>query len=368
MDEHGMRPDMDEHGMRRPGEVGPGGFSTLQLRVDRATGEADAPGRTLYCTGVDGTELRVAVDEGPDAERSWTTGQWYSFDGIARSRTHRAELLLSPDDGRAERTDTPEHGAHYSPAAVEEPWLIQLGTNDEVLGVTVGLRPSDGRRRARADDPGSFEVGAVCLAPCGGADEATVYHREDSDTRDEHLLLQHVTDDLSENKGATLVTHGTTRLPLEMLRARLDRAAGGDVVDSGAAQVLDGCFHANLARVAARRGVETLWSAAERLGIEVSPVLVDDYDIGLAPADWREGWNTDDSPPSGDSDPRMTDRDYATLVQRYLDAADESPEVMELAQCLKAHVRAEWSLLREVVASGAVDRLACSRLARPRAR
>jgi hypothetical protein len=354
---------MDEPEMRHPREIGDENVSTLPLRVDRVRDSTSGFGQTLYCTGADGIELRVTVDGVSDANRSWKTNQWYSFENVVQSRTHGTELLLPSEDGGAERIDTPEHRTHSSPVESEDPWLIQLGASDEVLGVTVQLRPTDAISGVRADDPASFEVGAVCLAPCGGSAEATIYHREEPDARDEQLLLQHVASDLSERKEATLVTRGVTRLPLEMLQARLDRAAGGDIVDAGAAQVLDGYFHANLSRVAARRNLDTLRSAAERLNIERSPVSLDDYDIGLDPVDWREGWKIDDSSLSSDSDPRMTDRDYATLVEQYLGTDEESHRTAELARCLKAYVRADWSLLCAVVASDAVDKLACSRLA-----
>ncbi len=353
---------MDEHAVRYPVEVAGETVSTLPLRVDRVVDGTEVTGQLLYCTGADGTELRVAVGEGPNVDRRWNTNRWYSFDGIGRAETRKAELLLSPEDGRAERIDTPEHGMQASPTDPDDPWLSQLGTSSEVLGVAVQVRPTGERRDVRAGDPESFEIGAVCLSPCGSTEEPTIYHREAPDTRDEHLLLQHVADDLAANQGATLLTRGTTPRPLTVLQTRLERAAAGDVVDSGAAQVLDGCFHANLTRVAARRGADTLRAVAEQLDVDVSPVLLSDYDIGIAPADWRESWSIDDSPLSGYSDPQMTDRDYAVLVQRYLDAADESPAVRELARCLKAHVRADRSLLRELVASDAVDQLGCSRL------
>ncbi len=349
--------------MRRPGEVGNGGNCALPLRIDRVTDDTESFVQTLYCTGVDGTELRVAIDGVPATGRSWQTNRWYRFDGIARSRTLEAELLFPPGDGSADRIDEPESRTRPSPTETEDPWLIQLGTSDEVLGVTVQVRPTDGTTSARADDPESFEIGAVCFASCDGTDDATVYHREEPGSRDEQLLLEHVANDLSESRGATLVTHGTDPSPLEMLHARLDRAAGGDVVDSGAERVLDAQFHANLERVAAREELDTLGSAAERLDIETSPVSLADYDIGLDPVDWRDGWEVDTLSLSSVSDPRMTDRDYATLLERYLDADDGSLGATELARCLKAYAGSDCSLLCTLVASDAADQLACPRLA-----
>jgi hypothetical protein len=146
-----------------------------------------------------------------------------------------------------------------------------------------------------------------------------------------------------------------------MLRARLELAAGGDIVEAGAGRVLDGCFHADMRSVAARAGTEALTAAARRLGVEYSPVRLDDYDTGLDPADWREGWKTDEMSLSGVSDPRMTDRDYVALVERYL-RADEEPATTELGGCLKAHASAELSLLGDLATHEDTGGLACPRL------
>jgi hypothetical protein len=263
-------------------------------------------------------------------------------------------------------TDVPERGTHPPLSELDDPWLIQLGASDDVLAVTVQPRPTGRGAGVRAEDPETFEIGAVCLDYCDGAGDTTVYHREEPDTRDEHLLLEHVAEDISEAAGATLVVRGTDRSPLEMLHARLALAAEGDVVDAGAAEVLDDCFHANLWRVAARAGAGTLDEATGQLDIEVSPVSLDDYDIGVDPADWREDWETDVDSLSGVSDPRdprMSDRDYATLVERYLTVEDETMESAQLANCLKTYASADVSLLRELVTRGVADQLACPRLA-----
>ncbi|PSP24733.1 hypothetical protein BRC61_01455 [Halobacteriales archaeon QH_10_65_19] len=62
--------------------------------------------RTLYCTDVGGTELRVAIRGVPGADPSWES--------------------------------------------------------DDVVVLTVQPRPTDGSPSPRADAPESFEVGAVC--------------------------------------------------------------------------------------------------------------------------------------------------------------------------------------------------------------
>ncbi|ESS05480.1 MAG: hypothetical protein A07HB70_02524, partial [uncultured archaeon A07HB70] len=229
---------------------------------------------------------------------------------------------------------------------LDDPWLVQLGASETVVAVTVQPRPTDEVVDIRATDPETFEIGAVCFAYLDGPDETTVYHREEPDVRDEHLLLQHVVRDLSEVAGATLVTRGGDRSPLEMLRTRLVSAAEGDVVGGGADRVLDGCFHAELAAVAARAGADTLGDAARQLGVEFGPTLLDSYDLGTDPASLSGG--------------RMSDRDYATLVERYLGAEDDSPAA--LGRCLKDYASEDLGLLRGVTASGAADRLACSRL------
>jgi hypothetical protein len=335
--------------------------SVLLLRVERVTADENGVATTLYCTDVEGTELRVAIGDPPTAGPDWKTGQWYRFDGVVRSTTPGAELLFSAGDGGTERVAPPEGRPHPPPAELDDPWLIQLGASDEVVAVTVQPRPTDGTTIPRADAPETFEIGAVCFAHHGA--DATVYHREEPDTRDEHLLLQHVVADLSELEGATLVTHGTGRSPLGMLRARLELAAGGDVVDEGGGAVLDACFHADLARVANRAGDGTLTATARRLGIEHAPVRLDDYETGLDPVNWRDESKASESALSDVSDPRMIDRDYAVLVERYLGTDDESAAATELGRCLKAYASADLPLLEELAAHDATAQLGCPRSA-----
>lgn len=346
--------------MRCAREIGGGSRGALPLRVDRVVDDGDVT-RALYCTDVEGTELRVAVRGLPGADPSWESNRWYRFDGVVRSTSPGAELLFPAGVGSTERIDAPERRAYPPSADLDDPWLTQLGASDDVVVLTVQPRPTDGSRSPRADAPESFEVGAVCFAYPDGAGDTTVYHREEPDTHDEHLLLQHVVRDLSEAEGATLVTHGADRSPLGMLRTRLALAAEGDTVEAGAGRVLDGCFHADTGSLATRAGAETLTAAARRLGVEHSPVRLDDYDIGLDPADWREGWETDEMSLSGVADPRMTDRDYATLVERYL-RADEELATTELGGCLKAHASAELPLLGELATHEDTGCLACPRL------
>lgn len=346
--------------MRCTREIGGGSRGVLPLRVDRVVGDGDVT-RTLYCTDVEGTELRVAVRGVPGADPSWESDEWYRFDGVVRSTSPGIELLFPAGVGSAERIDAPERRAYPPRADLDDPWLIQLGASDDVVALTVQPRPMDGSQNPRADAPESFEIGAVCFAYPDGDNDTTVYHREEPDTHDEHLLLQHVVRDISEAEGATLVTHGADRSPLGMLRARLELAAGGDTVEAGAGRVLDGCFHADTGSLATRAGVETLTAAARGLGVEFSPVRLDDYDTGLDPADWREGWETDEMSLSGVSDPRMTDRDYAALVEQYL-RADEELAATELGECLKAHASAELLLLGELATHEDTGGLACPRL------
>ncbi len=212
----------------------------------------------------------------------------------------------------------------------------------------------------RVEDPETYEIAAVCFAYCDRSSDTTVYHREEPDTRDERLLLEHVVEDLSEAEVATLVTRGHDRFPLEMLYRRLTQASGGDIVGTGAERVLDGCFHATPESVPTRVEADTVVEAARQLGIEPDPVLLSDYNIGIDRADWRG--EVDTMPLSDVSDPRMTDGDYATLVERYLGPEDGSVDSAQLAHCLKAYASADLGLLRELVAHGAMDQLGCLRL------
>ncbi len=348
--------------MRPAREITENGNSALPLRVDQLTDDPGEPARTLYCTDIEGTELRVAIQELPTDDLPWETGEWYQFDGIVPSRQLGVELVVPSGDGSVERIDAPERQTHLSLAELDDPWLIQLDASDEIIAVTVQPRPMDGTASIRAEVPGTYEIGAVCFAYCDGAGDTTVYHREEPGPQDEHLLLQHVVEDLSEAGGATLVTHGGDRQPLEMLHTRLKLAAEGDIIDAGAERVLDDCFHANMESVAARAGAHTVRDAAQQLGIDVNPVLLSDYDSGSDPADWREDWESDTVSLSDVSNPRMTDRDYATLVERYLGDEDESAVSTELGRCLKAYASADLSLLCELGTSDATDQLGCPQL------
>lgn len=329
------------------------GATTLPLRVDQVAGGVDDPTRTLHCTDIEGTELRVRVRGSPPAGLSLETGNWYQFNGITRSGAG-AELLYG-ETGTTERIDPPDRQPQPPRSELDEPWLVQLGASNGLVAVTVQPRPTEEATAVSATDPESFEIGAVCLASPGESGEPTVYHREEPDVEDERLLLQHVVGDIAAAEGATLVT-GDRDAALELLYTRLAVAAGGDVIESGAQQVLGRCYHADLRGLTARLGVDSLADAAGQFGIDSNPVRLDDYDTGVDPAEWR-----DTSAAGGVSDPRMTDRDYAVLVERHL--ADEAVEPAALSRCLKTYAGAALPLLCELAGHGGVDRLGCPRLA-----
>jgi hypothetical protein len=336
--------------------------SAVPLRVDHVAGSQPAPISRIHCTDIEGTELPVTVRRPSTTDLSLETGEWYRFDGVVRSESLGVPLLFPSGDGTVERIDTPERRTHPPAADLDEPWLVQLGATDERIAVTVQPRPADPTESIRVGDPETFEIGAVCLASCDRSGDATVYHRENPDTRDERLLLEHVVEELSAAAGATLVTRGRDHVPLELLYRRLAQASGGDVVGPGAERVLNGCFHATPESVAIGATADTVVEAARRRGIEVDPVLLDDYEIGIDPVDWRGDWEVDAMPLSAVSDPRMTDRDYATLIERYLGPDEGSVDSAQLARCLKAYASADLALLRGLVAHGTMDRLGCPRL------
>lgn len=336
--------------------------SAIPLRVDHVADGPTEPMSTVYCTDIEGTELQVVVREPSTTGLPREAGAWYRFDGVVRSRSLGTHLLFPSGDSTVERIDAPERRGHPPMAERDAPWLAQLGASDDRIAMTVQPRPTGASKRIRVGDPETFEIGAVCFAPCDQSGDATVYHREEPALRDEELLLEHVVEDLSEAEGATLVTRGGNQSPLGLLYQRLTRASGGDVLAAGAEEVLHGCFHATTAGVAARSDVDTLVEAAHQLDVEVDTVLLSDYDIGVDPADWRENWEIDSTPLSDVSDPQMTDRDYTVLVEQYLDVGNESVDSAQLARCLKAYVSADLTLLRELVAHGAMDRLGCPRL------
>jgi len=349
--------------MRPSRESTDDGNSVVPLRVDRVADNPGEPARRLYCTDIEGTELRLTIRASSAADLPLETGEWYRFGGVVRAGSLEAELLFPPGDGSLERIDPPERRTPPSLSDADEPWLIQLGASEEIIAVTVQPRPTDVPRSVRAGDPETFEIGAVCFAYCDGSGDTAVYHREEPDTRDERLLLQHVVEDLSEAEGATLVAHGSDHSPLEMLYTRLALAARGELVDTGAERVLEECHHADPERVTVRAGADTLTGAARHLGIEVGPVLLDDYDIGVDLTEWREDWELGTLPLSDVSDPRMTDQDYATLVERYLGTGDGSAESTQLGQCLNSYASADLALLCGLVTHGTLDRLGCPQLA-----
>ena len=345
--------------MTCPEQVGPDGSSVLSLRVDRVTTDTENDGETLYCTGVDGTKLRVGVRNLREVDTHPETDRWYRFDGIARSESPGAELSFRPGDGSVEAVDVPER--RPVPSGLDDAWLIRLGAADDVVAVAVQPRPV-GQGGVRPDDPESFEIGAVCLAPCDGSGDTTVYHREEPDIRDEHLLLQHVVSDLSERAGMVLVTGGTARSPVELLHARTDRAAGAGVIRPGAEQALTAHFHANLDRITARTGADSLREATD-LDAGAGPVRLEEYDLAVDPADWRRESSVDGLPITDASDPQMTDHDYAKLLESHLDAGDDTTGSAALARCLKAHASRHLPLLRGVATGDSAGQVGCPSLA-----
>lgn len=337
--------------------------STLPLRVDSVATDGGEFTQTLFCTDCEGTELRVGVRGSGDATVLLDTRQWYRFDDVVRSTALGAELIVRADVGDAEQVDPPKRRSHPPLSELDEPWLTQLRASERVVAVTVRPRPMSGTTPPEAGDPEAFEIGAVCLGD-SDADETTVYHREEPEPRDEVLLLEHVVADLSEITEATLVTRGRDSTPLGLLRARLAAVSGGEILDSDAVQVLEKCFHANLSRVPDRAGETGLAATAQRLGIDHDRVSLENYDTGLAPSEWREGWNLDDSTLSAVTDSRLTDRDYATLMERYLAADDESTATAELGRCLKAYASVDIPLLGALASEDALGALGCSRPAR----
>jgi hypothetical protein len=334
----------------------------LPLRVDSAVDSAASPARTLYCTDVEGTELRVAL-QAPAAESSLETDRWYRFSGLRRAAPGRAELALPADGGSVDPTDAPAARTHRPLADSDDPWVIQLGASEQFVVVTVQPRPATAGVAPSADAPESFEIGAVCIGYPDADESTAVYHREEPGPRDEQLLLEHVAEDLSGLESATLVTDGRDHSPFEMLQARLAVAAGGDIVDASAERALEGLFGVNVASAAVRAGAGTLQAFADEVGVETDPVQLDGYDIRGAPADWRADIQTEGLPVSSLSDPRMIQRDYATLLERYLDD-DQEASTTELGACLKAYASATVSTLGELVGHDATSALACRRLDR----
>ncbi|ERH01231.1 MAG: hypothetical protein J07HN6_02866, partial [Halonotius sp. J07HN6] len=307
--------------------------STVTLRVDHIAKNRPDPAYIAYCTDIEQTELRLMIPEPSTTDLQLETGQWYRFDDVVRTRSPEATLLHPPEDINPEPVDAPEEHIAQSTGADESPWLVQLGRQKDIIAITVQPRPTDRIGNMSIADPETFEIGAVCISYCNGAGDTTVYHREESPIEDEHLLLEHVVEDIPEVEEPLLLTRGHNHDPLELLYQRLKLAGDGDIIMSGAEQVVGDCFHADADRIAHRAGTDALAEFAQQVGIETNPVRLDDYDIGATPADWRQNWAIETTPLSDVVDPRMTDRDYSVLVERYLNAEDESVASAQLAQC-----------------------------------
>ncbi|ESS11126.1 MAG: hypothetical protein A07HR60_02272 [uncultured archaeon A07HR60] len=335
----------------------------VPLRIDRVMGNSEGTEQKLYCTDIEGTQLRVGIHQTSGADLTWQSGQWYRFGGLVRSETLDTELRFPPASGSAERVEPPERQTHPPLSELDEPPFVQIGANETVIALTVQPRSTDGSQSIDATDPETFEIGAVSLAPCDGASQKTVYHREEPPTRDEHLLLDHVVEDLSSAAGATLVTPGNSNSSIKLLSTRLALAANGDVVDTGAENVLDDCFHATTDQLLIRTQTDSIVQAAQESGTETHLVSLDDLETGLNPVDWRQDWETIPEPLSTVFDPQMIERDYLTLVDRYLESADESSETAALGRCLKAFASADCDRIRGLVTDGVMDQIGCSRLA-----
>ncbi len=100
--------------------------SAVPLRVDYVADDPVEPTPTVHCTDIEGTELRVAVQEPSATESSWETGEWYRFDPVVRSRSLGAHLLFPSGNGSVERIETPEQQTHPPLAELDAPWLVQL--------------------------------------------------------------------------------------------------------------------------------------------------------------------------------------------------------------------------------------------------
>lgn len=337
--------------------------SLVPLRIDRVRGDPEAAEQKLYCTDIEGTQLRVGLHQTSSTNQTWQSGRWYRFDGLVPSESLDVELRFPLTSGSVERIEPPESRTYPSPSELEEPTVVQIGASDTVMALAVQPRSTDEFRSVDARDPETFEIGAVCLAPCDGTSQTTVYHREEPATRDEHLLLDHVVEDLSRAAGATLVTPGKGRSSITLLSTRLALAADGDVVDTGAETVLDSCFHATTDHLLVRTQTDSITQAARKSDTETYPVSLDDFETGLSPADWRKDWDSMPEPLSTVSDPHMTERDYLTLVERYLGATDESSETAVLGRCLKAFAGADCDRINGLVTAGVMDHVGCSRLA-----
>lgn len=336
------------------------GDSAVPLRIDAIADTRTSDVSTLYCTDVEMTEVRVAVQGPPVTDISLETDEWYWFNGIDRAESLEAELFFLSGDGDIEHIETPEQQTHPPLRELDAPWLVQLGASDARIALSVQPRPTESVGKIRIENPETFEIGAVCFTHCDGSGETTVYHREEPETEDEHLLLEHVVDDFSQAAGATLVTRGVA--PLAMLSQRLEKASTGDIVATGAEQVFTDYFHANAERIAHRAGADTLDEAVGTLDVDNTPTLLSDYDIGLSPTNWRADWEFDSTALSDASDPQMTDRDYATLIERYLGAEDNSTDPVQLGDCLKTYASADLGLLRGLIADGMMDRFGCPRV------
>ncbi len=337
--------------------------SSLKLRIDQIVTQATETGderETLYCTDADGVQSRVESTVSPQSDSpNWQRGQWYEFSDVSQTDSYTgAEFRFTPTEQSHSRMEpltitSPETHAS-APRAVP-----RLGGQSDCLGLTVVAVPTDEKTAVSPGAPESYELTAVCLQEFNSATAPTVYHREAQSSHDERLLLEHVFADVAETDAETIVAWQSGRV-VALLVSRHRHLKDGDVLTRDSADVFDGVFHADLARLGARHSHDDPIETAQSLGLSAAYPRFDPDALGSAPSEWRADWALGQTSLSTRTDTRFTERDYHALIDAYLTDDTTTPEAV--AACLKNFASAPLEPLQSVSNHEIAARLGCPQL------
>lgn len=337
--------------------------SSLELRIDQIVTQATEAGderETLYCTDADGVQSRVESAVLPQTDSpNWQRGQWYELSDISRTDSYTgAEFRFTPTEQSHSRIEpltvtSPETHASVSRA------FPRLGNQSDCLGLTIVAVPTDEKTAVSPGAPESYELTAVCLQEFNSATAPTVYHREAPSSHDERLLLEHVFADVAETDAKTIVAWQSRRV-VALLVSRHRHLKDEDVLTRDSADVFDGFFHADLARLGARHSHDSLIQTAQSLGLSAAYPRFEPDALGSAPSEWRAGWALEQTSLASRTDTRFTERDYHTLIDSYLTGDTTTPEA--LAACLKNFASTPLEPLQSVSSHEIAARLGCPQL------
>lgn len=337
--------------------------SSLELRIDQIVTQTTETGderETLYCTDADGTQSRIEVAVSPQTDSpNWQRGRWYEFSEVSRTDSYTgAEFRFTPTDQSHSRieplTITSPETDTTAPRA-----FPRLGNQPDCLGLTIVAVPADEKAAVSPTAPESYELTAVCLNQFNSAATPTVYHREAPSSHDERLLLEHVFADIAETDAETIVAWQSGHVVASLV-SRHRHLKSDEILTRNSADVFDGFFHADVARLGARHSHHSLIETAQSLGLSAEYPRFEPGALGRAPDEWRADWALERTSLTSRTDTRFTERDYHTLIDSYLAGDTTTPEA--LAACLKNFASTPLEPLQSVGNHEIAARLGCPKL------